>query len=304
MIIENQQDVTTAVLAAIERTPDARTREILAALVTHLHGFVRDVRLTEREFQAAVGFLVELGQRTTPSHNEVMLISGALGVSNLVALLNNGAMGTRPTQANNLGPFWRAAAPRDENGGSLLRSPTPGQPIVVHGRVTDASGQPIAGAAVDVWHSSTVGLYENQDPSQADWNLRGRLTTDDDGGFAFQSVKPAGYPVPTDGPAGALLRAQGRHNMRPAHLHFLIYKTGFKTMASQIYVADDPYLETDSQFGVTRALIGDYVRHEGGEEAPDGAAIWWSLAQTFVLEPGASRLPQAPISGKARSRKT
>ena len=301
MIIESQQDLTTAVLAEIERTPDARTKQILAALVTHLHGFVRDVRLTEREFQAAVGLLVELGQRTTPSHNEVMLISGALGVSNLVALLNNGAMGTRPTQANNLGPFWRAEAPRVENGGSLLRSPTPGEPIVVRGHVIDAAGQPIAGAEVDVWHSSTAGLYENQDPSQADWNLRGRLTTDAEGGFAFESVKPSGYPVPTDGPAGALLRAQGRHNMRPAHLHFLIYKTGFKTMASQIYVADDPYLETDSQFGVTRALIGDYVRHEGGAQAPDGAAIWWSLTQTFVLEPGESRLPKAPISGKAQA---
>lgn len=301
MIIESQQDVTTAVLAEIERTPDARTKQILTALVTHLHGFVRDVRLTEREFQAAVGLLVELGQRTTPSHNEVMLISGGLGVSNLVALLNNGAMGTQPTQANNLGPFWRAEAPRVENGDSLLRSPTPGEPIVVRGHVIDAAGQPIAGAEVDVWHSSAVGLYENQDPSQADWNLRGRLTTDAEGGFAFESVKPSGYPVPTDGPAGALLRAQGRHNMRPAHLHFLIYKTGFKTMASQIYVADDPYLETDSQFGVTRALIGDYVRHEGGAHAPDGAAIWWSLTQTFVLEPGESRLPKAPISGKAQA---
>ena len=300
MIIETQQDVTTAVLAEMHRTADPRTKLILTSLVTHLHGFIRDVRLTEREFQAAVGILVELGQRTTPSHNEVMLTSGALGVSNLVALLNNGASGTRPTQANNLGPFWRADSPRVANGGSLLRSPTPGEPIIVHGRVQDAAGRGIGGADVDVWHSSTVGLYENQDPTQADWNLRGRLTTDADGGFSFQSVKPSGYPVPTDGPGGALLRAQGRHNMRPAHLHFLIFKTGFKTMASQIYVADDPYLETDSQFGVTRALIGNYVRHEGGAQAPEGAAVWWSLEQTFVLEPGESRLPKAPITGKAR----
>ena len=112
MIIENQQDVTTAVLAEMHRTPDARTKEILASLVTHLHGFVRDVKLTEREFQNAIGLLAELGQRTTASHNEVMLMSGALGVSNLVCLLNNGAMGTRETQANNLGPFWRQGYPR------------------------------------------------------------------------------------------------------------------------------------------------------------------------------------------------
>ena len=315
MIIENQQDVTTAVLAEMHRTPDPRTKEILTALVIHLHGFVRDVGLTEREFQAAVGYLVELGQRTTPSHNEVMLICGALGVSNLVALLNNGGMGTRPTQANNLGPFWRAEAPRVENGGSLLRSPTAGEPIVVRGWVRDEAGQPVAGADVDVWHSSTVGLYENQDPTQADWNLRGRLTTDAAGGFSFRSVKPSGYPVPIDGPAGVMLNAQRRHNMRPAHLHFLIYKPGFKTVASQIYVADDPYLETDSQFGVTRALIGEYVRHDGGTDAPGagtdapgagtdapgGAAVWWSLEHSFTLEPGESRLPRAPITGKAQA---
>lgn len=300
MIIENQQDVTTAVLAAIEKTPDARTREILAALVRHLHGFVREVRMTEPEFQAAIALIAEMGQRTNASHNEVMLMSGALGVSNLVCLINNGAMGTRPTQANNLGPFWRMDAPPTENGGSLLRSPTPGEALFFAGQVRDAHGAPVAAAKVDVWHSSTTGLYENQDPTQAEMNLRGVFTTDADGRFRFRSVKPAGYPVPVDGPAGKLLAVQGRHNMRPAHLHFLIYKPGFKTIASQVYTDDDPYLETDSQFGVTKALIGHYVRHEG-EAAPaaDVKGVWWSLEHHFTLEPGESRLPKPPISGKA-----
>src|SRR4051812_5206226 len=110
MIIEKASDVTEAVLGGMTRTPDARTREILSALVRHLHGFVREVRLTEREFQEAIGFINAIGQRTTPSHNEAMLMAGALGVSNLVCLLNNGD-DERPTQANNLGPFWRAGAP-------------------------------------------------------------------------------------------------------------------------------------------------------------------------------------------------
>ena len=300
MIIENQQDVTTAVLAEMHRTPDARTKEILASLVTHLHGFVRDVKLTEREFQNAIGLIAELGQRTTASHNEVMLMSGALGVSNLVCLLNNGAMGTRETQANNLGPFWRQGSPRVENGGTLLRSPTPGDALFVKGWVRDERGQPIAGAQVDVWHSSTTGLYENQDPTQAEMNLRGTFTTDANGGFHFRSVKPAGYPVPIDGPAGKLLAAQKRHNMRPAHLHFLIYKEGFKTIASQVYTQDDPYLETDSQFGVTKALIGHYVRHENeAAPAPDAKGTWWSIEHSFALEPGESRLPKPPITAKA-----
>ena len=285
MIIRKQEDVTAAVLAEMRRTPDPRTREILAALVTHLHAFIRDARLTEREFQRAIALVNAIGQKTTPSHNEAMLVAGALGVSNLVCLINN----AHPTQANNLGPFFRAGAPRCEDGASLLRSPTPGPRLAFKGWVKDENGKPVSGAEVDVWHSSPVGLYENQDPSQAEMNLRGKFTTLADGSFSFTTVKPAGYPVPIDGPNGVLLGSQKRHNMRPAHLHFLVYKPGFKTIASQVYDPSDPNLETDSQFGVTEALIGDY-RKEG-----DGS---YSLQFTFVIQPGEARMPQPPITAK------
>ena len=289
MIIESQDDVTGAVLAEMHRTPDARTKEILAALVRHLHDFVREVRLTEREFQEAVALVNAIGKKTTPSHNEAMLIAGALGVSNLVCLINNGQKGTRPTQANNLGPFFREGAPHMENGASLVRSATPGPRLVFRGLVKDIEDKPVAEALVDVWHSSPVGLYENQDPAQVEMNLRGKFTTKADGSFSFRTVKPAGYPVPIDGPNGLLLGAQKRHNFRPAHLHFLIEKPGYKTIASQVYDPEDPHLETDSQFGVTKALIGDYRKQ------PDGS---YSLEFTFVLEPGEARRPKAPITQK------
>ena len=285
MIIRTENDVTAAVLAEMQRTPSARTKEILSSLVMHLHAFVREVRLTEKEFQEAIGYVNAIGQKTTPSHNEAMLIAGALGVSNLICLINN----AHPTQANNLGPFYRAGAPRLADGASLLRSATPGPRLEFKGHVNDNKGRPVAGAEVDVWHSSPVGLYENQDATQAEMNLRGKLTTLADGSFSFTSVKPAGYPVPIDGPNGALLGAQKRHNFRPAHLHFLIYKPGYKTIASQVYDPEDPYLETDSQFGVTQALIGDYRKR------PDGT---YFLEFTFVIEPGEARLPRAPISQK------
>jgi catechol 1,2-dioxygenase len=288
MIIETQDDVTAAVLQEMHRTPSARTRELLSLLVKHLHAFVREARLTEREFQDAIGTLNAIGQHTTPSHNEAMLLAGSLGVSNLICLMNNGARGTRPTQANNLGPFYRADAPRCRDGESIVRSPTPGAALHFRGRVTEMEGKPIAGADVHVWQSSPTGLYENQDPSQAEMNLRGIFTTQADGSFSFRSVKPAGYPVPIDGPTGALLGAQKRHNMRPAHLHFLIHKPGYKTIASQVYDPEDPHLETDSQFGVTRALIGNFIRTAEGYE----------LIFTFVLEPGEARLPKAPITQK------
>jgi protocatechuate 3,4-dioxygenase beta subunit len=296
MIIANQQQVTPAVLEAIARAPDPRFREIMSALVRHLHDFAREVKLTEREFERAVGYVVALGQHTTDSHNEAVLMSGSLGFSTLICLLNNGNNGQTETAANLLGPFWRMNSPRTENGGSIVRSPTPGPALFVTARVRDIAGRLIEGAEVDVWHSSPEGFYEQQDPKQAHMNLRGKFTTDADGAFGFRSVKPAGYPIPIDGPAGDFVRATQRHHYRPAHLHFLIYKPGFKTLISQIYVNDDERLDSDVQFGVTRALIGNYVRHDNGQApAPDVTAPWYSLDYTFPMEAGEARLPRPPI---------
>lgn len=293
MIIRNHEDVTRAVLSEVERTEDPRLREILTAVVFHLHALVREVHLTEEEFRTACGFVAELGQRTNASHNEVVLLAGSLGVSTLVCLLNNGNGPDRETTANLLGPFWRADSPRTENGGTIVRSPTPGPRLVVTATVRDTDGLPVRDAEVDVWHSSPEGFYESQDPGQADMNLRGKFRTDEDGVIRFVTVKPAGYPIPVDGPVGRMLRAEGRHNMRPAHIHFLIHKPGYKTHISQVYSGDDPNLETDVQFGVTRALVGDYIRREDGDDA-------YSLDCTFTIDRGDSRLPPAPIQSKAQ----
>lgn len=299
MIIENLEQVTQAVLDETKRTPDARTREIIECLVRHVHGFVREIRLTEKEFDKAIGYIAALGQLTTESHNEVRLMCGSLGISTLVCLMNNGPNAATESSANLLGPFWRTDSPRTENGGSLLRSTTPGPALFFKGWVRDQEGKPVAGAEVDVWHASPVGLYENQDPDQAEMNLRGKFTTDANGEFSFRSIKPAGYPIPLNGPVGALLNAQKRHNMRPAHVHFLVYKPGFKTVTSQIYSPDDPHLQTDAQFGVTRALIGKYELHENEPApVPDATGPWYSLQHTFILQPGESYLPIPPISGK------
>ncbi len=295
MLIKTQEDVTEVVVDAFSKTADPRTREILTALVRHLHAFARDVHLTEEEFEKAVQYVVALGQKTTDMHNEAVLMSGSLGFSTLICLLNNGNKGQTETTANLLGPFWRLNSPRTENGGSIVRSPTPGPVLFVNGKVLDQSGKPVAGAEVDVWHSSPEGFYEQQDAKQAPMNLRGKFTTDAQGHFGFRSVKPAGYPIPIDGPVGDLVRATGRHHYRPAHLHFLIFNPGFKTLISQIYVNDDERLETDVQFGVTRALIGNFVRHEGPAPAADVSGEWYSLDQTFVMEGGKSRLPKPPI---------
>lgn len=296
MIIERHDDVTEAAVAVMQRTGDPRLREIMVALVRHLHGFVREVRLTEAEFREATAILNEIGQRSTDRHNEAVLMAGSLGVSSLVCLLNNGDGGAAATSQNLLGPFWRLNSPRVGNGGSIVRSDTPGPALFVTLRVLDRDGRPVAGAEVDVWQASPVGLYENQDPEQAEMNLRGKFTTDAGGGIAFRSVRPAGYPIPTDGVVGRLLRAQDRHPYRPAHLHALVFKEGYKTLTSQVYVGDDPHLDSDVQFGVTRALVGEFRRHDQPHpDAPDAGAPWYSLDHVLTLEPGEARLPRPPI---------
>lgn len=295
MIISSQEDVTTAVLEAYKNIEDPRLREIVASLVKHLHAFAREVHLTEEEFQKGTDIIAKLGQLTNATHNEVVLMAGSLGFSSLICLLNNGNNGLTETSANLLGPFWRMNSPRTESGSSIVRSPTPGPALFVNCWLKDQNGKPITGAEVDVWHSSPEGFYEQQDPKQAAMNLRGKFTTDAEGKFYFRSVKPAGYPIPIDGPTGDLIRAGKRHHFRPAHLHFLIVKEGFKTLISQIYVNDDDKLDSDVQFGVTRALVGNYVCHDGPAPASDVTGPWYSLDQTFVMEAGKSRLPRPPI---------
>jgi catechol 1,2-dioxygenase len=296
MVIQHQKDVTAAVVAVMERTSNPRLREIMVSLVRYVHSFVRDVHLTEVEFRDACALLNEFGKLSDDSHNESVLMAGSLGVSSLVCLLNNGDHGQTETAQSLLGPFWRLNSPRIANGGTIVLSDTPGAPLFVNARVVDRAGLPVGGAEVDVWHASPVGLYENQDPEQADMNLRGKFVTDDDGRFWFRSVKMVGYPIPTHGVVGRLLQAQGRHPMRPAHLHALIFKEGYKTLISQVYDSQDPHIESDVQFGVTRALLGDFIRHdEPHPRAADIVGPWYSLDYSYAMEPGESRLPRPPI---------
>lgn len=296
MAIRTEADVTPAVIKVMEQTTDPRMREIMVSLITHLHGFVRDTKLSEDEFRAATAILNEIGALASDSHNEFVLMSGSLGVSTLVCLQNNGEGGQTETSQSLLGPFWRLNSPRVENGGTIIRSDTPGTPLVVHGRVVDGKGQPIAGAEVDVWHASPIGLYENQDPDQAEMNLRGKFTTDADGRFWFTTVKMVGYPIPVDGVVGRLLKSQGRHPYRPAHLHALIFREGYKTLISQVFDPSCPWIDSDVQFGVTQALTGNFVKHDApNPDYPELGAPWYSLDYTYVMEPGEAKLPRAPI---------
>jgi catechol 1,2-dioxygenase len=270
------------------RTPDPRTKEILSCFVKHLHAFVRETKLTEKEFQDAIGYVNAIGQRTTPSHNEAMLLSGALGVSNLVCLMNNGAKGTRPTQANNLGPFYRAGAPHLENGASLLRSPTPGPELFFRGFVKTAENEPVAGAEIDVWHSSTVGLYENQDKTQAEMNLRGRFTT-----LAGRLVQ-----LPQREARRLSGADRGPDRRAAARAEAAQHAPGAPALPDPQARLQDHRLAglrpgrpaPRDRLAVRRdARVDRQLQKEGSG---------FSLEFTFVVEPGESWRPKAPITGK------
>lgn len=288
-IVTDESSVTSIVLKALSATPDPRLKEIVAALVRHAHAFVRETRLTEEEFEQGLAFLAAVGQATGPKKNEAVLLADILGISTLVSILNNHRE-SNATQAALLGPFWRRNAPRCEAGDNIARGGTVGVPLAVSGRVLDVEGKPLAGADVDVWQASPVGFYENQDPAQPPMNLRGLFRTDADGGYHFQTVRPAGYPVPTDGPCGELLRAQRRHPYRPAHLHFMVSAPGHRTLITQVFADDAEHLNTDVVFAVLKPLVG---RFEETVDASGNRSA--TLEYDFVLEPGEQKFPLPPI---------
>ena len=286
MIIDNQADLTLAVEQAMAHTPDARLREIMAALVRHAHAFIREVRPNEEEFEKGIDFLVGIGQATGATKNEVVLAADILGISTLVGLLNSPLDGVRTAPAL-LGPFWRKNVPECQLGESIVRCDVSGRRLKVKGHVRDRSGNPIHGARIDVWQASPVGLYENQDPEQPAMNLRGLFTADGSGSYHFETVQPAGYPVPTDGPVGDLLRAQLRHPYRPAHIHFMVTASGYDTLITQIFADEQERLDSDVTFGVLKSLVATYETED--------AAVESIMRCDFVLQPGETRVPKAPI---------
>lgn len=293
MIIDSADAVTPAVLYALRNTPNERMRIVYASLTKHLHAFVRDVGLTQDELEAGVAFLAELGHYTNDVRNEMMQASDVFGVSSLVSLLHH-PLSEVETAAAVMGPFYRAKpAPWCAPGESISRGVNEGTRLDVHGRCTSATGDPIVGAVVDVWQASPQGKYDNQDPTMPDLNFRGKFRSDKDGRYHLSTLRPAGYPVPTDGPIGVLLENQARHAFRPAHIHFIVSAAGYETLITQLYVDEEKALEEDVVFGVTPPLVAEArpTLQVGGNSDPGGHEVEFDIA----LKPGESVLPTPPI---------
>ncbi|HEX4157404.1 MAG TPA: intradiol ring-cleavage dioxygenase [Rhizomicrobium sp.] len=278
--------ITDAVLERVAAAPDGRVRQVSQALVKHLHAFIREIEPTEAEWEWGIRFLTTAGQVCSDTRQEFILLSDTLGVSMLVDAINH-RLPLGATETTVFGPFY--VSPAEFPLGADIRGHLQGHPMHVAGRVTDAEGHPLAGATVDVWHSDADGFYDLQKLDERHrYAGRGRFQTDKDGRFHFWTIRPSPYPIPDDGPVGAMLRAQGRHPFRPEHIHFMIVAPGHRKLVTHIFAAGDKYLDSDAVFGVKTSLVEEYRVHHGGK-APDGRVIdgdWFSLDREFRLASG------------------
>jgi catechol 1,2-dioxygenase len=280
--------LTAEVLRRLDATPDPRLREVMQALVRHLHDFAREVRLTDAEWLAGMRFLTATGQRCDPARQEFILLSDTLGLSSLVETVNNASDEPAATESTILGPFYLPGAPWREFGESMVTwDGATGQPARVCGRVLDTDGVPLAGAVLDLWQNDASGFYAVQQPDlQPADNLRGRYRTDDRGRYEVRTVRPSPYPIPGDGPVGQLLQATGRHPWRAAHLHAIVRADGHLPVVTHVFDAASDYLDSDTVFGVKGSLVKQFV------DQPDGSCL---LEHDFVLRP-AGPPPHQPAS--------
>ncbi|NOW48890.1 catechol 1,2-dioxygenase [Novosphingobium sp. SG751A] len=243
------------VASSLAACPNPRLAHVITRMVSHLHQAIREVQLTQEEWEEGIRFLTDTGKKCDASRQEFILLSDVLGASMLVDQINHsGDDGS--TQTTVFGPFYDGLQRVIPHGGTILLRPEPGvDPLMVQGKILDTAGQPIRNALIEVWQTAPNGLYDVQDPQQPRGHLRASLNSRDDGSYAFETVMPVCYPIPMDGPVGGLLRALGRSPWRPAHIHFMITAPGHRRLVTHLFLADDPHLQSDAVFGVKDALI-------------------------------------------------
>jgi hydroxyquinol 1,2-dioxygenase len=297
----SEADLTAAVVKSFEETPNPRAKFLLQELVKSLHDYVRKTDLTFEEWQYAVDFLTRTGQKCTPIRQEFILLSDVLGVSMLVDAVNHRERGGA-TETTVLGPFYVGEHKEMPHGSDISPQNVTGEKMFVQSRVTDATGKPLAGVPVDIWHADDDGFYDSQKPTYATQgpSSRARFRTDADGRFFFRTILPCSYPIPTDGPVGEMILQARRHPMRPAHVHFLVNADGYEPLITHVFIGGDKYLDSDVVFGVKDELVAK-VEKRTEAKMPDGkpAAVPWHLmTYEFHLKPGGGMAPK-PMAAKA-----
>lgn len=280
-----EDNLTDAVLAKLEGASDPRFKQIMTSLVRHLHAFVREVQLTEQEWATGIQFLTATGQKCDDKRQEFILLSDTLGVSMLVDAINH-RKPSGATESTVLGPFYVAGAPELPIGADIAEG-VEGEPTYFSGRVLSPDGKPITGAVLDLWSTDGEGWYDVQLGEAKGIRARAKIKTDGEGRYAFWTIKPVSYPIPTDGPVGKMLLMMGRHPYRPAHTHMIISAPGYDSVTTHVFVEGDKYIDSDAVFGVKNSLVSEFARHEAGT-APDGRRMnkpYYTVRYDFGLAP-------------------
>ena len=281
----NEDNLSDAVITAMAGAKNARFKEIMISLVKHLHAFIREVNLTEAEWLAGIQFLTAVGQKCDEKRQEFILLSDTLGATTMKDIVNH-RKPSGVTEYTILGPFYRPDAPEFPLSGNIAGD-IPGEPTIVRGRVLAPNGSPIPDATLDVWQSDAEGFYDLQMPNSNGTALRGIFHTKTEGKYIFRTIKPSFYPIPHDGPVGQMLIVMGRHPYRPAHIHFIISAEGYQSVTTELFVSEDPYLDSDAVFGVRKSLIVPFVRNDSESEAQrlNVSIPFFTVDYDFVLEP-------------------
>ena len=283
---QREDEVTKRAITSFANTKNDRLRYLMGAIVGHLHAFLREARLTEEEWQAAIEYLTAVGRITDEKRQEFILLSDTLGASIQTITINNAAF-ANATEATIFGPFFVANSPQVPLGGDIAGSAA-GEPCWVEGIVRNTEGDPVPGARIEVWEADEHGFYDVQ---YDDRRVGGRahLYSDEQGAYRFWAITPTPYPIPHDGPVGQMLEATSRSPMRASHLHFMVTADGYRRLVTHIFVRGDEYLERDSVFGVKESLIKDFVGQTPFTRSPDGRDLggraWTRTEFDIVLAP-------------------
>ncbi|WP_299692697.1 dioxygenase [uncultured Tateyamaria sp.] len=272
-----KDNITDVFLGYMSDDMDPRMREVLGALVRHMHDFAKEVDLTHEEWQAGIAFLEGCAAIESEDRHEFILASDVLGMSSLVDMINSSP---DATSSSVLGPFHVSGAPPLEVGGDMKRD-FGGPVLLAEGVIKDTDGNPIPGAELDIWQTAPNGLYASQDADQDMYSFHALMTVGADGRYGFTTVKPVEYTVPSDGPVGDILNACGRHPWRPSHLHYIVKAPGFKPLVTEIFPDDDPYLDQDTVFGVREDLVMTYVERPAST-FPSGMALSGKITEPYL----------------------
>jgi len=270
-------NITETFLGYFGDDTDPRLKEVMESLSKHLHAFAKETKITHEEWQKGLDILRRAGSMTTDERDEFVLLSDVMGLSSLVDMINSPPVGT---SSSVLGPFHISNPPAMAMG-SDLRGEYDGELILVTGRVLDTDGNPINNATLDIWQTAPNGLYSSQDPEQDIYSFHALFTTGSDGRYSFTTVRPVSYTVPTDGPVGDILKATGRHPWRPSHLHYIIKADGYRSLVTEVFPDDDPYLDQDTVFGVRDDLVMKYMPQEASDFPSEGYALSGKVSEKF-----------------------